>query len=269
MKKKLLLIISAILLIFSIFFFATQTMADTVDITTSITINNIPNSVTTGQSGNLQGNINDIQGLSVEGTIKYHSSDPSILTVTSDGHWKAIAPGNLSIVPVVVLSKKSINDLQAKFPDDDLITRDVLQSFPVTVTQNDQAIYRLYNPNSGEHFYTLNNFERNNLKSLGWYYEGIGWNAPNNGISVYRLYNPNSGEHFYTINSYERDNLKSLGWHYEGIGWYSITNGVPIYRLYNKNDTGSGAHHYTNNAVERENLTSLGWRYEGISWYGQ
>ena len=36
-------------------------------------------------------------------------------------------------------------------------------------------MYRLYNPNSGEHFYTASKGERNHLISLGWNDEGIGW----------------------------------------------------------------------------------------------
>ncbi len=36
-------------------------------------------------------------------------------------------------------------------------------------------MYRLYNPNSGEHFYTASKGERNHLIRLGWNDEGIGW----------------------------------------------------------------------------------------------
>lgn len=38
-------------------------------------------------------------------------------------------------------------------------------------------MYRLYNPNSGEHFYAANLAERDNLKRLGWRDEGVGWYA--------------------------------------------------------------------------------------------
>ena len=38
-------------------------------------------------------------------------------------------------------------------------------------------MYRLYNPNSGEHFYTANAAERDKVKKAGWRDEGIGWNA--------------------------------------------------------------------------------------------
>ena len=132
------------------------------------------------------------------------------------------------------------------------------------------SMYRLYNPNSGEHFYTANATERDNLSNLGWRYEGVAWNAPEiSDIPVYRLYNPNAGDHHYTTSATERDNLVSLGWKYEGIGWYSTGNdGQALHRLYNPNAKAAGAHHYTTNADERDNLISLGWRYEGIAWYG-
>ena len=36
-------------------------------------------------------------------------------------------------------------------------------------------MYRLYNPNSGDHHYTGNPKERSNLEAQGWKYEGIGF----------------------------------------------------------------------------------------------
>ncbi|MCR5583147.1 MAG: carbohydrate-binding domain-containing protein, partial [Eggerthellaceae bacterium] len=130
------------------------------------------------------------------------------------------------------------------------------------------AMYRLYNPNSGEHFYTASTTERANLVKLGWKAEGIGWQAPQSGNAVYRLYNPNGGDHHYTASASERDWLVSLGWNYEGIGWYSDENKTtPLYRLYNPNAK-TGSHHYTTSAAEANNLVELGWNYEGIGWYG-
>ena len=61
-------------------------------------------------------------------------------------------------------------------------------------------MYRLYNPNSGEHFYTGSEAERDMLTDVGWNYEGIGWFAPTgSGEPVYRTYNPNAGDHHYTM----------------------------------------------------------------------
>jgi len=132
-------------------------------------------------------------------------------------------------------------------------------------------MHRLYNPNSGEHFYTGNDGERDSLIEKGWKYEGIAWIAPaGSNTPVYRLYNPNAGDHHYTMSVDERDNLvDNEGWNDEGIGWYSVeTEQVPLYRLYNPNATGAGAHHYTTGIGERDHLISIGWKDEGIGWFG-
>ena len=136
------------------------------------------------------------------------------------------------------------------------------------------AMHRLYNPNSGEHFYTANAEEKDDVVEAGWTYEGIAWTAPKtSNAPVYRVYNPNSGEHFYTTDISERDILTSLGWSDEGIGWYSAyEDEAPVYRLYNPNATGvyeAGAHFYTTKEDEKDNLDEAGWNYEGIGWYGE
>lgn len=130
-------------------------------------------------------------------------------------------------------------------------------------------MYRLYNTNSGEHFYTANANERDTLISLGWNYEGIGWTAPSVSESpVYRLYNENGGEHHYTMSAGERDALVAAGWNYEGIGWYSDdAQTVPLYRQYNPNAFANN-HNYTTSLAENDYLVSIGWRAEAIGWYG-
>lgn len=132
-----------------------------------------------------------------------------------------------------------------------------------------QNMYRLYNPNSGEHFYTSSTAEKSNLIVSGWKPEGVGWIAPViSDTPVYRLYNSNAGDHHYTKSAYEKDQLVKAGWKYEGIGWYSAdSNGQPLYRQYNPNAK-SGSHNYTTNQNEHNQLVSVGWKNEGISWYG-
>ncbi len=129
---------------------------------------------------------------------------------------------------------------------------------------------RLYNPNSGEHFYTASEKERNALVKVGWEYEGVAWEGPSySNTPVYRLYNENSGDHHYTPSKRERDNLVKQGWKDEGIGWYSDdAKTKPLYRLYNPN-AGTGSHHYTTSARERDSLVKQGWQDEGIGWYGK
>lgn len=130
------------------------------------------------------------------------------------------------------------------------------------------AMYRVYNPNTGEHHYTVNSYEKDNLTSKGWRYEGVAWNAPTSGTPVYRMYNPNrGGDHHYTLNTNEVAMLKAKGWRYEGVAWYS-GGSKKLLRLYNPN-ANSGSHHYTLNQNEKNNLVKKGWRYEGVSWYGR
>ena len=130
-------------------------------------------------------------------------------------------------------------------------------------------MFRLYNLNSGEHFYTSNESERSNLESVGWKYEGIGWYAPkSSNTPVYRLYNPNTGDHHFTTNSTERKTCIKAGWKDEKIGWYSDDKkAVPLYREYNPNVV-TGTHNYTKDKGEHDILVSIGWRDEGIGWYG-
>lgn len=130
-------------------------------------------------------------------------------------------------------------------------------------------MHRLYNPNSGEHFYTAADKEKNYLVKIGWTYEGTGWIAPESSKTpVYRLYNKNAGDHHYTMDAREKNYLVKAGWTYEGIGWYSDDDkGVPLYRQYNPNAK-AGSHNYTTSKKENDYLATIGWTAEGISWYG-
>ena len=143
-----------------------------------------------------------------------------------------------------------------------------LEARATEVTESN-PMYRLYNPNSGEHFYTANEGEKDYLSGIGWNYEGIGWNAPVSSNSpVYRLYNPYSSDHHYTMDEGERDYLSQTGWNYEGIGWYSDdAKSVPLYRQFNPNEV-IGTHNYTTSLEENDWLCTIGWQAEGIGWYG-
>ncbi len=131
-----------------------------------------------------------------------------------------------------------------------------------------EYMYRLYNPNSGEHFYTASQNERDTLVTYGWMYEHLGWIASKSGTPVYRVYNPNAGDHHYTLDSNERLTLIRLGWIDEEIGWYSSKDKAqPVYRAYNPNAE-AGSHHFTTDGSEIQALVSYGWSDEEIAWYG-
>ena len=139
-----------------------------------------------------------------------------------------------------------------------------------TREQDSVKVYRLYNKNSGEHFYTTSYNEKEFLEKAGWNYEDVGWIAPIASYSkrpVYRLYSP-AGDHHYTTSYAEKEYLVNVGWSYEDVCWYSTNSrGVSLYRLYNPNAS-VGAHHYTTSEAERDNLINAGWSYEGVGWNG-
>lgn len=175
------------------------------------------------------------------------SSDSSVATIDNYGKVTAVGKGT------AVISAVGENETA---------------TCVVTVIDSEDGVemYRLYNPNSGEHFYTASAQERDYLDIIGWNYEGVGWVAPKSGEATHRLYNPHSGTHHYTMDYNEATTLASIGWNYEGVCWYSSTvRTTPLYRLYNPS---SGEHHYTSSPIERDQLDINGWNYEGIAWYG-
>ena len=191
-------------------------------------------------------------------SVKWSSSNKKVATVDSSGKVKGISKGTATITATTIDGSKKAT------------CKVTVTDSGSTPTGKSVAMYRLYNPNSGEHFYTSSASERDDLEMCGWDYEGVAWKAPQKSKTpVYRLYNPNSGDHHYTTSVNEKDNLIYVGWDYEGIGWYSDDNkGVPLYRLYNPNARGAGSHHYTTSKSEKNILVNDGWKYEGIAWYG-
>lgn len=161
----------------------------------------------------------------------------------------ACAIAGHAIVEVIPV-KKHTKDICDTSPHDDLI-----------------PMFRLYNPNTGDHFFTQGVIESDILIDAGWTCEGIGWYAPcDSGIPIHRLYNPNSGEHHFTASDGESVYLANLGWIYEGVAFLSDKKErVPVYRLYNEQ---TGKHTYTDNDAEKESLIKIGWIFEGVGWYG-
>ena len=135
--------------------------------------------------------------------------------------------------------------------------------------------FRLYNPNSGEHFYTGSQEEVLNLVSVGWNFEGSGFITPTVGDPIYRLYSAEHGDHYYTTNVAEKNALVVEGWTLDGgtgIAFPSAdaSTGRPMYKVHNPNaypNGEAGAHHFTMSWEEVQNLVSIGWQYEGIAWY--
>ena len=166
-----------------------------------------------------------------------------------------------------------ITSLAAKGEHEDLIAT-LQQAVPV---------YSLYNPNSGEHVFTILEDERDNLVTNGWENEGVKWYAPTTGMDVYRLYKPNAadnagnpvGDHRYTTSTSERDELLAAGWQEGDAVFKSVVIPGPysseVYCVYNPNAYAigmSGAHHFTINADEVKGLLELGWQEEDPKFDG-
>lgn len=132
-----------------------------------------------------------------------------------------------------------------------------------------KPVYRLYNHNTGEHFYTESAYEKDSLKRAGWNDEGLGWQAATSGTPVYRVYNPNvgGGDHYYTMSKYEAQSLVNVGWRWDNNGKAAFYSGgsVNLYVAYNPNAY-SGSHNYTINSYEQNSLLGKGWKYGKVAW---
>lgn len=135
-----------------------------------------------------------------------------------------------------------------------------------------QTLYRLYNPNTGEHFYTVNETEREATINAGWTDENIAYYVADNTSDkdaqpVYRLYNKNNGgEHHYTTANKERNALVKAGWKNEGIVFYVPKTGANVYRVYNKHALANN-HFFTGAKNEYKSLLKAGWTDENIAWH--
>jgi len=128
-------------------------------------------------------------------------------------------------------------------------------------------VYRLYNPNTGDHFLTIYSSEKNSLVSAGWNDEGILCYTPtSSNLEIKRYRNVNNGKHLF-VYIYE-----SLGseWVSEGTAYYALSDStqsqkVAVTRLYNPN---GDTHTYSTNQTEINNLVAAGWKVDGIMGYG-
>jgi cell wall-associated NlpC family hydrolase len=232
---------------------------------------------TTGESGQGSGSATDSAGTESAPSGETDATGASGETTGATGASDAKASGDARTDAAITEGDGTQQVSQATKDASAQVTANEPAARPAATTAAARAaaatgvnMYRFYNPNTGEHFYTSNVTEGVKIANAGWSYEGIGWVAPTSGVAVYRLYNPNAGDHHYTTNAAEKNMLVSLGWRYEGIGWYGASGsnvGSALLRQYNPNAKGAGAHNFTTSKAESNSLVSQGWRYEGTAWY--
>ena len=140
------------------------------------------------------------------------------------------------------------------------------------------TVYRFFNRDTGSHFYTANETEKDTvLEQDNFDFEGGSYQAidPITGMSdslpVYRFLNEDTGVHLYTISEAERDATQELSnFSFEGEAFSAydtqVEDSIPVYRFLN---TDTGAHFYTPSEAERDNVESNlpEFQSEGIAYY--
>ena len=151
-------------------------------------------------------------------------------------------------------------------------------SFPAQVLekikkeqQGDGTMYRLYNPWTGEHLFTIKPQEKDNCVAAGWTFEGtVGKALLEKGDAVYRLLNPTTGEHHFTMNEDEVKTCVANGWKDEGVVFYSAKKddkgAIAMVSLYNPYRE-AFYHHYTSDEGEIKGCVADGWKNEGPKFY--
>lgn len=141
---------------------------------------------------------------------------------------------------------------------------------PGTVT-----LYRMYNPNVKDHFYTTSFSEYSTIAvDYGYLQEGaLGFISPVLGtgaIPLYRMYSPMSKDHFYTTDYNEYSTIAvDYGYTKEGkIGYIyksNIEDTVTLYRMYSAT---SKDHFYTSSLNEYSTIAvDYGYKQEGSMGY--
>jgi serine protease len=119
-------------------------------------------------------------------------------------------------------------------------------------------LYRLFNPQSFDHLYTISAEERDSAQEFGYRYEGVEGNIfarpKSETTPLYRLYHPKMGDHFYTISPHERDRATEGGYNFEFVAghvYLTEQSGTrPLYRLYHP----AGDHFYTTSTETRDEV---------------
>ena len=140
-------------------------------------------------------------------------------------------------------------------------------------------VYRFYNSQNGEHFYTSSPGEKDVL--IGQYasvlnYEGVAFNAPVQGDqALYRFIKHGTSQHQFTASNSERDALiadPKSGYVFEGVACNVYTaSSAPLgaTAVFGFLDSGSGQYFYTASAAERAAVASgvPAWKDQGAKFF--
>jgi hypothetical protein len=141
-------------------------------------------------------------------------------------------------------------------------------------------IFRFFNTQTGTHFYTASETERNTVQTTlpqfnfeGNLFDSNALEANTTGeIPVFRFFNTQTGTHFYTASTTERDSIIANlpQFNFEGTAYQAYSDAdierAPLYRFFN---TQTGTHFYTASETERANVIANlpQFNFEGIAYY--
>jgi Subtilase family/Repeat of unknown function (DUF5648) len=132
-----------------------------------------------------------------------------------------------------------------------------------------QPLYRYWNAQIPDHFYTTN-WNELGAGNAAWNYQGIACRVHlaqiANTVPLYRYWNSQLGDHFFTTD-YSEIGAGKYGWVLEGVAGYvhdqPLAGAVPFYRYWNSLGRD---HYYTTNFNELGNGQG-GWILEKIQCY--
>ncbi len=211
----------------------------------------------------------------ISGTVTSVSDDEFILEdstgeVLVDAENFLESEGNLDLS--VGQEVTVVGDLD----DEDFDARSITFDSTPIGDDSEATIYRFFNTDTGVHFYTGDENERDAVENLNnFIFEGASYESvdPLSGQStpVYRFLNEDTGVHLYTISETERDAVEDLdNFVFEGEAFSAyeteVEGSIPIYRFFNST---TGAHFYTPSAAERDSVENnlADFQSEGIAYY--
>ena len=108
-----------------------------------------------------------------------------------------------------------------------IITRGVSYTINVNNPVNNAPLYRFYDVENGDHFYTASASEKNTIIAKWpniYQYEGITYYvSTTTGTPVYRFYDTKNGSHFFTASATEKAMVEAKWptiYQYEGVAFY-------------------------------------------------
>lgn len=200
---------------------------------------------------------------SVEVSLEGGKEESTTETIEISSEFPVSVPTMTKTRLQAIVQQEKVENLP--FTANVILNQGVFKASPA----NALPLYRYYNSNNGDHFYTTN---FNELGGGGgeWNAEGVtGYihTSPQADTNpLHRYYNHSNNDHFYTTNF---DELGGGGgdWNYEGVQGHIFPtqkpNTVALHRYFN---SGNGDHFYTTNFGE---LGGGGgdWNYEGVTGF--